>query len=119
MSDEELQLREEEGTPVTRKHRRNYSAEYKLESIDWAHKYSINSAAKKFTKGIRSRIQDWLKNEDEIRRQVSIFIYYNFNCKLLTLGNHMPLERSAMAADVTTTTKVGNSDDEAEVDLGM
>uniref|UniRef100_A0A915DBB2 HTH CENPB-type domain-containing protein n=1 Tax=Ditylenchus dipsaci TaxID=166011 RepID=A0A915DBB2_9BILA len=71
MSDEELQLREEEGTPVTRKHRRNYSAEYKLEAIDWAHKYSINSAAKKFTKGIRSRIQDWLKNEDEIRRQVN------------------------------------------------
>uniref|UniRef100_A0A915ES24 HTH CENPB-type domain-containing protein n=1 Tax=Ditylenchus dipsaci TaxID=166011 RepID=A0A915ES24_9BILA len=93
MSDEELQLREEEGTPVTRKHRRNYSAEYKLEAIDWAHKYSINSAAKKFTKEIRSRIQDWLKNEDEIRRQVSIFIYYNFNCKLLTLGTHLPLER--------------------------
>uniref|UniRef100_A0A915DEH5 Brinker DNA-binding domain-containing protein n=1 Tax=Ditylenchus dipsaci TaxID=166011 RepID=A0A915DEH5_9BILA len=65
---DELQLYDDEGTPVNRKRRRNHDTATKLEAVKWAHdKNPITSAAKEF-RVTRSCIKDWKKKEPELMR---------------------------------------------------
>uniref|UniRef100_A0A914DF49 Brinker DNA-binding domain-containing protein n=1 Tax=Acrobeloides nanus TaxID=290746 RepID=A0A914DF49_9BILA len=65
----ELQLNEEEGLPVNCKCHRNNDAATKLEAIKWARQNSIESAAKKF-KVDRSCIKEWIKQSEDLKRQM-------------------------------------------------
>ena len=69
MTDEvEMQLHDDETTPVAGRKRRNYNAARKLEVAKFARQHSIHSAAKKFRVD-RKRVKDWMKQEDELERQ--------------------------------------------------
>jgi hypothetical protein len=66
---DELQLREEETTPVvTKKRHRNNETALKLEAIEYAKQNSVHSAAKKF-KVAPKTIREWKAKEEELHRQ--------------------------------------------------
>uniref|UniRef100_A0A915E9B4 HTH psq-type domain-containing protein n=1 Tax=Ditylenchus dipsaci TaxID=166011 RepID=A0A915E9B4_9BILA len=67
---EELQLHDDEGQMVNRKRHRNNDSATKLESIKLARKNSMESAAKKFDV-TSSRIQECIKQEDELKHQLN------------------------------------------------
>jgi transposase-like protein len=74
--EDECQLHEDEGTPKSSRKRHNYDAEKKLDAVKWArdkksarsgNEFNVDSAAKKF-KVSRSRIYEWMKQENELKQ---------------------------------------------------
>lgn len=65
----ELQLHDDERTPVSRKRYRSNDAKTKLDAIIWSRDHSIKSAAKKFHVS-RGCIQAWREQERELEKQV-------------------------------------------------
>jgi len=59
---------EEPGPSKTKKCRRSYTIAQKIKVIDFAKSNSIHAASRRFDKVARSTVQDWLRQEKELRK---------------------------------------------------
>lgn len=71
--DSELQLHDDEGTSKDRKRKRGYTTAKKLEAVEYAKKFSKRAAGKKFNVH-RKRIQEWCRQEPQLRQQMYVLI---------------------------------------------
>ena len=74
---DELQMHDDEGTPKSSRKRHNYDAATKLDAVQFAREnasaksgiFNVLSAAKKYNVS-RGCVYDWIKQENDLKRQV-------------------------------------------------